>query len=168
MTRQEFEDNISNLDELYDFCSEHDIYEFFDDRYIRDEDGLQEYISDYFINELFSNYSWQEIRDYLNDLNDIYNSYYWYCVEDFCPTGVSSNGRVYEEIKDEVFDYAINHGLFDDEDDEEVEVDRTVYEVNRRIGHDANETQVKWNCEIKDEEEVYEEPQDDISLVLCF
>lgn len=167
MTSQEFQDNICSLDDLYSFCSEHDIYEFFDDRYLRDEDGLEDYISEFYLETLINNYSWDEIRGWLNDLKNTVDNYYWFCTEETHPEGVPMSGDLYDELKDEVFEWALENDIFEDTD-MEGRPTRPVPEAYRRVGHDPNETQVKWNCEVRKVEETFEEPQGDISLVMCF
>ncbi len=164
MTREEFMDDISNLDELYDFCADNDMYEIFDDRYIQSYDSFNDWIAEYYLDDLASNYDWETVRCQLNDIRDMIDDYSWFSTEG-TPYGVYQRGREFEEMKVEAYDWACDRGIFDDdENNEEIEPDREeiVHELQYQYGH----TQVRWGVvSEKPKEESIFIPQEDISML---
>lgn len=163
MTREEFINDIDNLDSLYDFCCENDMYEIFDDRYIQSYDSFNDWIGEYYINDLVENYDWDTVRRELNDLKNMIDDYSWFDTSE-SPCGVSQNGTTFDDMKDEAYDWAIEHGVFDD-DDEVVENDEGE-EVVHSVRHQYGETQVRWGVvSEKPKEESIFIPQEDISML---
>lgn len=167
MTRQEFIDNICDLDDLFSFCSEYDMYEIFDDRDIQSEDSFSEWIDEYYISDMIeAGHGWDDIRCALNHVSEIYNSYYWFDTSGY-PEGVSSSGAVFDEMKQEALDWADERGtVFDDDNEDAEEEIEERYEAP--VSQDI-ETQVKWQVitvEHNEPEPDVNELQDDMSLIM--
>lgn len=175
MTNQDFQDYINDLDDLYNFCSEYDFYEPFDERYLRSEDNFRDWLNEYYVGMLCENYGWERIREYLNDVHDMLDSYYWFETSELHPEGVPSSGTVFEDIKIEVYEWAIENDVFDDavneenETEQHREIEHTYRETNIDRQEQEFDTQVKWGVAVeKTDEPVEPLPQDDMSLVMCF
>lgn len=163
MTREEFTDDISNLDELYDFCVDNDMYEVFDERYIQSEDSFSDWIEEYYLEDLVSNYDWETVRRELNDLRDMLDSYEWFDTSE-SPCGVPQSGYTFDEMKEEAYERAVERGVFDD-DIEVVENDEGE-EIVHSVRHQYGETQVRWGVvSEKPKEESIFIPQEDISML---
>ena len=111
MTREEFE-GIENLSELLDFCNNYDcdIYnEIFDD------DDYHDCIDEE-INDMVQRDSWEQIRDYLDELPYGYDYYRqtefdgWEGIDEYSD---------FDNIKNEVRDWAEEEEIFDEEDEQE-------------------------------------------------
>ena len=109
MTRQEFIDEVENIDQLLSVAADYD-YEF-DDVYT--EDQYDDEINDQLRND---DGSWKDVRDWLNNLPDGSDFY----VQDRCGEW---EGRGYEEIddlKEQFLNWADEDGeVFEEDDDEE-------------------------------------------------
>ena len=111
MTREEFE-GIENLSELLDFCRNYDcdIYEE-----IFDDDGYHDCIDEE-INDMVQHDSWEQIRDYLDELPYGYDYYRqtefdgWEGIDEYSD---------FDNIKDEVRNWAEEEEIFDEEDEQE-------------------------------------------------
>ena len=165
MTREEFINDIDNLDSLYDFCCENDMYEIFDDRYIQSYDSFNDWIAEYYLDDLASNYDWETVRCQLNDIRDMIDDYSWFSIEG-TPYGVSQRGREFEEMKDEAYDWACDRGIFDDDEDILVENEVNEEEFVYEFPHQHSNTQVIWGvASEKPKEESIFIPQEDISML---
>ena len=109
MTRQEYTDDVENIDQLLSIADDFD-YEF-DDVY--SEDQYDDEINDQLRND---DGSWKDVKDWLNNLPDGYDFY----VQD---RWGDWEGRGYEEIddlKEQFLNWADEDGeVFEEEDDEE-------------------------------------------------
>lgn len=115
MTRDEFLESVNDWWELKDFCSEIGC-EYCDS--IIDDDGLDEEV-EYALGEYLRDYNWREIRDMLGDIPTGYN---WYrCDGSFDYVGLDDSD--FEDVKDEVYEWAFNNGYFDDDEEEGEEYD---------------------------------------------
>ena len=120
MTANEFLENVNDYYDLKDFCSEVGC-EYCDD--IVDDDTLDEDV-EYALAEYRRDYNWREIRDVLNGIPTGYD---WYrCDGSFDYVGLDDSD--FEDSKDEVYEWALNNGYFDDEVDEDGEYDDEVVE----------------------------------------
>lgn len=129
MIREEFIDDITTFDELYDFCYGEDIESLMED-YLNEENSEA---SDW-IEESISNREggWMDLRESLNELYDQYEGATWYYVGngelEACDDGC------FESIKQEVLEYCDEHGIFDeDDDDEDSDEEEEVEEVTSTI-----------------------------------
>lgn len=110
MTRQEFLDNIEDFSDLLNFCSEYGLYTMEDVI-----DNVSECVSED-LREYAYEFSWTEIRDWLNGIEDGGSWYrrdgcFDYCCIDDC----------FDEWKGYVLQDADEDGVFDDEEEEEEE-----------------------------------------------
>jgi len=113
MTANEFLENVNSYYDLKDFCSETGC-DYCDN--ILDDDSLDEEV-DYALSEYRRDYNWREIRDLLSDIPTGYD---WYrCDGSFDYVGLDDSD--FDDIKDEVYEWALNNGYFDDEVDEDEE-----------------------------------------------
>ena len=129
MTREEFVNDITTFDELYDFCYERDIEFLFDDykNEANDEasDWIEECISD-------RDGGWLDLRDTLNELYNNWEGVAWYFV---------GNGELevcdedyFEDLKRDVLTHCDEHGIFDEDDnDEDSDEEEEVEEVTSTI-----------------------------------
>lgn len=113
MTRDEFLDGINYFSELIDFCQEYGC-DYCDDAL--DEDARDEEIK-YELEEYGSDYSWQDIRDYLYDIPTGYDYYRRNGIFDY--EGLDDTD--FESYKDDVYDWAVDNDCFDDDEEEEGE-----------------------------------------------
>lgn len=120
MTRAEFEE-ICTYDELISLCCELD---YDSDLYykVHDRDSYDDYIEEE-ISDYRRNCTWEELRDWLNDLPESHYGYY-YSDDGYGGWGELSDGDgMFSDLMDEVRDYMENYGLFDDEYIEEDDED---------------------------------------------
>lgn len=104
MTRDEFLDGINYFSELIDFCQEYGC-DYCDDAL--DEDARDEEIK-YELEEYGSDYSWQDIRDYLYDIPTGYDYYRRNGIFDY--EGLDDTD--FESYKDDVYDWAVDNDCF--------------------------------------------------------
>ena len=113
MTRAEFLDNITDWSELKEFCSEWDC-DCCDDIY--DEDERDEKIGED-IDEYACDYSWDSLRDLLNDIPSGYD---YYC-RNSAFSWEEADDEMFERYKSDVCDWADDGGVWDeDEEDEDI------------------------------------------------
>lgn len=112
MTREEFEE-IEDFSELLDFCNNYDcdIYNG-----IYDDDSYHDFI-DEDIRDMVRCDSWEQIRDYLDELPYGYD---YYRRTDDGWEGIDENSD-FDCIKDEVRGWAEEEEIFDEEDEQEDE-----------------------------------------------
>jgi len=112
MTREEFE-GIEDFRGLFDFCDNYncDIY-----NEIFDEYGYCDCIDEE-INDMVQHDSWEDIRDYLNSLPN--TDYDYYRRTEFDGWEGIDEDSDFDEIKNEVRDWAEEEEIFDEEDEEE-------------------------------------------------
>ena len=124
MTREEFVNDITTFDELYDFCYGEDIESLMED-YLNEENSEA---SDW-IEESISNREggWMDLRESLNELYDQYEGATWYYV---------GNGELevcdeddFEDLKRCVLAHCDEDGIFDGDDDEDFDEEEEVEEV---------------------------------------
>lgn len=116
MTKREFENDITTISELVDFCSDEgydlDIY----DEYSRDDwinEGLMDRARDM---------SWQDL---LSELQDIPTGYDYYRYDDGEWSGVDDYD--FSDLKDEVEEWMDEWGRWDEEEPDEDEPEHYVY-----------------------------------------
>lgn len=109
MTRQEFED-ISTWRELIDFCNDYSC-SYCDD--VCSEDVRDSYIN-YSLEYMARENNWTNLRDTLNDIPTGYDYYRkndygdWYGLDD----------NDLEDYKSDIFDWADENGIFDDDEED--------------------------------------------------
>lgn len=116
MTREEFRE-IDNISDLLDFCGDCNCY-VYDEIY--DEDGYSDCIDDE-IESMIRYDKWTEVRDYLDNLPDTDFDYYRRTDDEW--EGLYNDGSDLDDLKDEVQDWAEEHCIFDDDEEEEPEPD---------------------------------------------
>lgn len=116
MTREEFRE-IDNISDLLDFCGDWGCY-VYDEMY--DEDEYSGCIDDE-IESMIRYDKWTEIRDYLYDLPDTDFDYYRRTDDGW--EGLYNDGSDFDNLKDEVQDWAEDHCVFDNDEEEESEPD---------------------------------------------
>lgn len=112
MTRQEFIDNVENIDELREFCDEID----YDLEGVYTEEDRDERILDE-VSDMVHDCNWYDIRNFLDNQPTGYDFYY-------CDDWNEWEGRNYTDIddfKNAVLEYCDDNGLFDEEEEEEIE-----------------------------------------------
>ena len=110
MTREEFEE-IEDFSELLDFCNNYDC-DIYNEIY--DDDSYHDFI-DEDIRDMVRWYSWEQIRNYLDELPYGYD---YYRRTDDGWQGIDENSD-FDYMKDEVRDWAEEEEIFDEEDEQE-------------------------------------------------
>ncbi len=116
MTKQEFEEGIFSINELYDMCNEAECWEPFEDLYGADsvDDMINETLADVWSNMR----SWKDLRDELNNV-DLDGD--WYITDDYSFFGytcVDDDEYFIDELKERVGSALADADWFDDEDDD--------------------------------------------------
>lgn len=165
MTVREFIDDITTFRELYTFCFDNDIEDFFYDRGIMPYDSFDDWVEEEYVRDLYDSWHWRDIYDSLSNIAYLTDSYDWFDISDPCELkGLRDDSTEFVELKQEVLDWAIDEMILDGlEDDDENDNDEPIEQVEQ-------DTQVKWGVKVlkKNEEEEEEPPQDDMSLVMFF
>lgn len=143
MTRQDFIDNVNTYYDLVDFCQEIDYY--VDGIYSEDErdDLIYEEIID-----MVRSCSWNEIKNYLDDMPEGYDYYY----KNEWGEWIGYDYDQIDEFKELVLDYADENDLFD-RDDEEDENDTADEEDEPEESEEAQEEDndpVELGCDMGD------------------
>lgn len=114
MTREEFQENVNSWYDLREFCNEYDC-EVCSDIYSQDE--MDEEIDNSIVDMAREATDW---RDLLSKLEDIPTEDEYYIKNGYGDfTEVDEEDFDYH--KDDVFDWAENEGVFDEEDEEDEE-----------------------------------------------
>ena len=129
MTRQEFLDSATTIDELAELCVEYDIE--IDGENIISWGDLDGNICEDIIDETRRS-TWDDIRDALDEID---NSARWYIREDCLEYRALGDGD-FDEILEEAIFYCEVNGIFEDDDEEETE--EVMEEVARlhQLSHD--------------------------------
>lgn len=121
MTRREFLDSATTIDELAELCIEHDIE--IDGSNIISWENLDGNICDDIISETRRS-TWNDIRDALDEIDD---SASWYIRGDCLEYRALGDGD-FDEILEEAIYYCESNGIFEDDDEEEIEdIDETAH-----------------------------------------
>lgn len=119
MTRQEFVDTVDNMNDLYNFCSENDLYDltegYYDDYML--DDMLNEYIQ-----TIDQSRTWTEIRDYLDSIPQGCS---WYHEDYYTGEIHGVDDDDVDDLKERVLDYCDENDFEWDEeilDPEEEEI----------------------------------------------
>lgn len=116
MTLREFDEDVTYFYELQEFCTENDcsyLDEYFDDLNKEVNDDLYEWIR-------YGDYDWEAVYSALSSVSDGYDFYR----KDGSLDYVGCDDQDFETLKNDVRDWAIENGIFDqpgeeDNDDEE-------------------------------------------------
>lgn len=124
MTRQEFLEEVTDVDSLYTFCCNYNFYEYTDELY--SSDSYDEYLDDYYrcrIGEI----RWTELKEEMDSENDPYEHDWWYRDDyyDFRP----ADDEWFRGKRDELLDELIDSDFFDDEIEEDDDEDDFDFEV---------------------------------------
>ena len=123
MTRSEFINDITSWSELLEFCSEESC-DLLDD--IFDEESMDSEINE-FLSDYARDYEWYNLRDYLKEIPTGYDYYQQNGAFDW--TGLTDDD--FNDYKNDVFGWAENHEVFEDEDgegDENTDSEELVFE----------------------------------------
>lgn len=114
MTRQEFIDDICDMDDLYRVCSDADVLHLFECYY--DASSFDERVEQCLCEDI-PNVGWREAVGYFyNEMPDYGYSWYFWPDDGSSPTGVGD--YEFENLKSEVLEYLDDGGYFDEEYDE--------------------------------------------------
>lgn len=130
MTREEFIEDICSFGDLREFCWDNRLSSM---DYIKDSDEIDEYI-DELLYEFVRTDGWQDIRGWLNNIDD---SYDWYDTEDGIVGLTQWN---FDEYKERVLQEGDGDEIWDDEEDEFVEAKPCSWEQKRVIINKWNHT----------------------------
>ena len=129
MTREEFVNDITTFDELYDFCYERDIEFLFDDYKNEADDEVSDWIEDC-ISDMDG--GWLDLRDTLNKLYDGYEGVGWYYVGDGELEWCDEDD--FEDLKRDVLTHCDENDIFNgDDDDEDFDEEEEFEEVTSPI-----------------------------------
>lgn len=111
MTREEFLENVTTFGELKDFCYDQDC-DLLEDVY--DEEGRDDYIDEDLV-ELARDSSWEEMRDYLDNIPTGYEWYRnydgWEGLDDYD----------FDQYKRDVLEWMDDNGFWEEEEEDEEE-----------------------------------------------
>ena len=113
MTRQEFIDEVCDWGDLIDFCRDNHADDLVEDIY--DEASRDDYINEGLV-DLAREYTWDELYSILDRIPTGYE-YYKYDYGDWEGLGDGD----FDDLKQEVDDYCLRNGIFDDEEEDEEE-----------------------------------------------
>lgn len=113
MTRQEFIDEVCDWGDLIDFCRDNHADDFVEDIY--DEASRNDYINEGLV-DWAREYTWDELYSILDRIPTGYE-YYKYDYGDWEGLGDGD----FDDLKQEVDDYCLRNGIFDDEEEDEEE-----------------------------------------------
>ena len=114
MTRQEFVDEVNSWGDLIDFCNENNL-DFTEDIY--DEESRDNDIDEMLVDWAREN-NWQELYNILDRIQTGYE-YYRYDYGDWEGLGDAD----FDDLKEEVEEYCVRNGYFDEEEEPEEEPD---------------------------------------------
>ena len=114
MTRQEFLDSIESFSDLINFCNENDIYQAYTQNIYDNEDYDMEICRR--ISEYSNNDSWEEIRDWLDNLPC--GCDYYEFDDDWCEWKGLEDEDLHERVH-ELAQELDEDGFFDDEVEEQ-------------------------------------------------
>lgn len=117
MTRDELFDEISDMDDLYRFCIENEMYEFLENNMqdVVDENGIYDWVENSYVPDLYSDHSWTEVLDDLEGIRYTIENNDWFYVGNWCVEEVDDS--MFRDLREELLDELENTGYFDDEDD---------------------------------------------------
>lgn len=122
MTRQEFLDEICDMSDLYNFCSENRGYDHVIEE-IYSEDALDDFVN----NEVHEYTDWRDLYRFLDDIPQGYDWYLIDCYGDI--TGIDD--YEFDNIKSDLLDELDSDEFFDCEDEEEDQEALDVYTTKR-------------------------------------
>lgn len=116
MRRQDFINNVTSLSELIEFCDENGLSSCDD---IYSDERKDNYINENLSDICRDSNGWQDVLYILRNIPEGYNYYIldeddWL---DFC--GISDNGDIFNERKNEVLAIGDDHGFWDDNNDDD-------------------------------------------------
>lgn len=113
MTREEFIDDITNFSELKEFCYDFDC-ELLDDVY--DQESMDDDINAW-IDDNHRDYSWDELRDDLNDIPTGYDYYVQTGVLEYEGLDITD----FQSYKNDVIEWCDENEIWEDEEEEDEE-----------------------------------------------
>lgn len=134
MTRQEYELEVTTWPDLLSFMAESE-YDFYNDVYVYDDDDYDREVKEDLGDIQYR--SWWEVRSYLDDLPDSCAGHYyrrngWLDFDDLDETD-------FDNLWQEVLDYAIENDRFDDSEDDDESTDGDEWYVQSDFREDASE-----------------------------
>lgn len=114
MTRDDFL-QITDMDELYSFICDHNLYDYLDNYYT--EDNLDEMLDDQFA-EMIRSEGW---RTTMNAMNDVPTGWEWYLYDDWGTISGVSEADVEELVHRMYEDLSNEDDLWDDDEEPEPE-----------------------------------------------
>jgi len=118
MTRDEFLEDCTCMDDIARICSEYDYYDLIED--YRNEDTIEDWI-DYCYLRSIEGYSWRDVLDDLANFQSTLESYRWFYIGDYTVDGVEDRGGYFDRLKADLFMQLVEDGYIDDEEEEEPE-----------------------------------------------
>ena len=115
MTRNEFLENVSTFGDLKDFCCDEDC-SLLEDVY--DEEGRDDYINECLMDWTRED-SWQDLY---SRLDSIPTGYDWYRYDDY-GDWCGLDDEDFEDYKGDVLEWADDHGVWDDDEEEDMDED---------------------------------------------
>lgn len=112
MTRDEFYEQTQSVSDLIDFCNENDMFDFVED--IVDEEQRDDKIDEY-ITDAIRYRRWYDIYDVLDCITSGYDYYIYHDIDNI--EGFTSMD--FSELRERVFEYCIDSGIIDEDDEEE-------------------------------------------------
>ena len=170
MTREEFDRQVGDLEDLYYFCCRNDYYDLIED--YRHVDDIDEYIDSYYLMEDNGGYSWRDLANTFSDLLYEVDNYTMFYVGEGYVQGISLTGDDYYDLKHQLYETLCSDGVIeDDERDEEDEDEQLYYDNPDNFVYEENQEDESEDDDILIEEEfsildVIDESCDNVVQVL--
>lgn len=128
-TREDYINNVNDWSDFISFCYNEGYEDFADNVYYTDSDNINELINDDLDYYLGDGYGWRDVREALNDVDDVIGCYD-YVMSEGCLCYEGLDDADFESYKQELLRYIDEREEWDDEvvDEEEEEFDDTPIE----------------------------------------
>ncbi len=169
MRREDFINEINDMDDLYGFLCDEELYEFYDDIY--DENGLDERLNEMFLEDLRYN-NW---RDVYSNMSGIPEGFSWYRIDSYDGEVYGIDETDFQNLKQEVLEHCDDNEMWDEEDEDEEDAELYIEESKSPEVQEEEEYQmedesvmlemfasaqcVKDSDELEFDEEFFDDPE---------
>lgn len=125
MTREEFERDVRDMDDLKSFCWDNDCYECDE---VESSDVWNDWIEENLVDWARDN-TWRDLMSILNNMDDN-SGYSWYVWDEYTSEYRPADDSDFEEYHRRVLEWADENGVFDDAEREEEDEDENFEPVD--------------------------------------
>lgn len=138
MTREDYINNVNDWSDFISFCYDEGYDDFVDDIYYTDTDSIEELINDDLNCYLENGYGWRDLREVLNDVENVV-CHYDYVRGEGCLCYEGLDEVDFESYKQELLERIDELEEWEDEDDGEI------YEINTNNSTVVNEDEEEFD-----------------------